>query len=556
MNWVRRKSAVICIVSLVLLAGLPLLPVLLGEGWPANHEENAFDVRTYIHAEHLRQGDWFPIWASADNDRFGSFQPLLYHKLFYALSGPLYVLIGHIKSAMLICLWLWMAVGATGTYVLCRGLRCGQGFAWCGGVMLIVANYTTTNWLVRGAMAEFSAAMLVPWVLAAFAQWLMLEENRYRASMALGLIAGLMFLAHSVLTYYLAILLGVATLLMVTTRQLSLRRLMPMPLLTGAASFAAIAGPGMLAMYLVGRDHDLKRMLSHPYTPEHQMHPAMRYIWDIDFKWGKLWTGYTMQLDAPVLVLLLGGLIAALTTRSASVAVRPGGNTLTGGQRVVVLALVIGLALSLLLQTTWAIPFYRYFPGAAYIQFPWRLLAFITPVMIALSLWLWHTVPSVLSVPVVAGTLAASVWLSGAWAPAVFLEKPVTLGLRDLHYGVLGEYVPLKAGAVFFYKESDVAKLLEQAGCRLEASPRMNGEPAEQMVQEYVLNCDRPGTYPLPLFGSPLHVVETGELDKRPIGQRCAEAPEAPGLCAVRLERAGRHQIRIRMPSLGSLLGL
>lgn len=556
MSWVRRKSAVVCIVSLALLAGLPLLPVLLGEGWPANHEENAFDVRTYIQAEHLRQGDWFPIWASADNGRFGSFQPLLYHKLFYALSGPLYALIGHIKVATLICLWFWLAVGATGTYALCRALRCGQGFAWCGGIMLITANYTTTNWLVRGAMAELSAAMLLPWVLAAFAQWLMLEEKRYRASMALGLIAGLMFLAHSVLTYYLAILLGVATLLMVATRQLPLRRLMPMPLLTGAASFAAIAGPVILAMYLVGRDYDLRRILSPPYTPEHQMHSAMRYIWDIDFRWGKLWTAYTMQLDTAVLVLLLGGLVAALTIRSAPMTVRLGGNTQTAGRRVDVLVLAIVLALSLLLQATWAIPFYRYFPGAAYIQFPWRLLAFITPIMIALSLCLWHRVPSAMSVPIVAGALAASVWLSGVWAPAVFLEKPVTLGMRDLHYGLHGEYVPLKAGAVFFYKESDVAKLLEQAGCRLEASPRMNGEPAEQMVQEYVLSCDRPGTYPLPFFASNLHVVETDDLDKRPIGQRCADAAEAPGLCAVRLERAGRHLIRIRMPSLGGFLEL
>jgi len=156
--------------------------------------------------------------------------------------------------------------------------------------------------------------------------------------------------------------------------------------------------------------------------------------------------------------------------------------------------------------------------------------------------------------PIVAGALAASLWLSGVWAPAAFVEKPVALLLRGLHHGVFGEYVPLKAGVMFFYKESDVAKLLENAGCRLDASPRMKGEAAEQMVQEYVLNCDRPGTYPLPLFGSKLHVVETGDLDKNPIKRHCADAAKAPGLCAVRLDHAGRHRIRIRMPTLRGFL--
>ena len=31
--------------------------------------------------------------------------------------------------------------------------------------LMISAPYTFTNWLVRGAMAEFAAAMIVPWVI-------------------------------------------------------------------------------------------------------------------------------------------------------------------------------------------------------------------------------------------------------------------------------------------------------------------------------------------------------------------------------------------------------
>ena len=82
--------------------------------------------------------------------------------------------------------------------------------------------------------------------------------------------------------------------------------------------------------------------------------------------------GLTYQIDLAMLILFIVGVIAIYRRRETAQGV------LGDVAPLVVLALVC-----LLLQRSSMDGFYTHVPGALYIQFPWRLLALLTPAVIA-----------------------------------------------------------------------------------------------------------------------------------------------------------------------------
>lgn len=537
-------------ITLAIVAGATLLPVAGAPGWPKNHESDSFMLRTLVYASHMNQGDLFPIWSSEDNDGFGSAQPALYHKLFYLVSGGLVALSGAMKSSLLVALWGWLVIGAAGAYRLCRQADCEHGLALCGGVMLLLANYTVTNWLVRGAMAELSAAMLVPWVLSGFIN--SLRKSRFTGGLAAAM--GLLFLAHSVIAYFLAILLALTGLCLLVTRYLPPRILRPASIGWPLGIFALMTAPYLGIMALFGRDYDLKRILAPVYLPWNQFQAPLRYIRDIRWRWGHTWEGFTVQLDFPVIVLLVGGgafLIWRHFHRDDH-----SKYALPLGGRVPVLALALVGTLALFLQTSWATPFYRNVPGAVFIQFPWRLLAVLTPVSIALAL---VTAQHVATSTAIARWLAVVALLamgvsSGAVAPiqyASLADRPLTL--NGVRFSAFNEYVPRRAGNAIFTGR-DVYRQISTEGCAIE---EINSVP-EALVRKFLVVCVRSHLVALPLFASPLHrlIVSTAGFPS-PLADPmpCAAAHQYfPGLCTVELP-SGRSLVEVHQPTFGILIG-
>lgn len=541
----------------MLLAVLTFAPVISSDGWPMNHEFslpwhfNSFYLRTLLYAEHMAQGDWFPIWSVADNDGFGSPQPLMYHKLFYLVSGGLLVLTGQMKESILLSLWFFLLVGAGGVYWLCRQVGCNRFLAWCGAMLLLLANYTITNWLVRGAMAEFAAAMLAPWVLSAFLLWLRTPDARpYARFSFLGLCVGLVFLGHSVLAFYLVLLLAACFAGLVLLRQVSWRVLRIGPLIWGALVFAVITGPYLAAMRIIGADYDMKRIIPVPFLPENQIKPFLSFIWDKQWQWGKIWDRYTVQLDWPILGLLLSGLLVLGSLYVFYKLKRVD----VPQSRVLGLSLVtLGLLalLCLFLQTDWAIPFYQHFPGAAFIQFPWRLLGVLTPCLIALSLGLWQRLGPIPSTFGASICLLVSLGLCGAWVPIRYGATPDYVAhLDQFRFGAFGEYIPARAGTEVPYNVPSLRAMLAERQCTLRPMPVSS---PEALNVAYAIDCKQPGTYPLPLFASPLHrVLVTHNKENGTTTAGCAADAAMPALCAVNLAQPGESLIQIRMPTLGS----
>ena len=77
---------------------------------------------------------------------------------------------GSAKAALAGAVVGFLAPGLVGNYRCLRDQGLARLAAACGGVCFALANYSTTNWLVRGALAEFLAAMMLPWVLLSVLQ--------------------------------------------------------------------------------------------------------------------------------------------------------------------------------------------------------------------------------------------------------------------------------------------------------------------------------------------------------------------------------------------------
>ena len=73
------------LLTLLIFASFSILTIAVlfaKPGWPHNHEESSFIIRTLIYAAHYNFYDFLPIYSSLDNNNFGSPFPAFYHKLF------------------------------------------------------------------------------------------------------------------------------------------------------------------------------------------------------------------------------------------------------------------------------------------------------------------------------------------------------------------------------------------------------------------------------------------------------------------------------------------
>lgn len=517
---------VLVVAAFACAAVATLAPGWREAGWPSGHEGPVFGQRIAIYAAHIRAGDLVPLWTSVDNGGFGSPMPLFYHRLFYLLAAPLFLVSGSAKAATLVTLGLALTVGAVGCDALTRSLGAGRLASAAAGLALIAANYTVTNWLVRGAVAELTAAMLVPWA----ALCLVRAAEAQRCPPVLGLVLGLLWHAHSVMAFYVALLFGVSMLAGISLGRVELRVLHPTRLWLPVAIFALLVTPNVVAMLAVGPQFDLTRFLSWPLHPSYQFRPFTWYIWDQQWVWGHTSSGLTRQLDLPILALLLVSLATAVRRR---VHMR-----LTVAWLLVALPAVLGLVL----QMPWTEPFYLRVPGAVFIQFPWRLLAIVTPCLIALAFAMADRVLGGELHPVaIAATAAWMVAGSGAFVPLADGRLPLDPPqLGTAHFSGYREYEPIGAPRVVDLRSAIEAQWAAD-GCMVSG----RDAAAEQVVVGFDVTCQRTGTLALPLYTTPLHRIHVSGFDRV---QRCAQVALAPTACGA-VVPAGTSRVEVHMPT-------
>jgi hypothetical protein len=348
--------------ALAFIALLPILPLLGSDGWPNNHEALSMFQRVEAFRRAYAAGDLLPVWTPFCHNGHGSPWPLLYHRLFTTIAASLAWVLGSTYRGVLLALVLFLFVGVSGMAAAARRLGLHGPLPWLAALLLGLSPYTYVDWLIRGASAEFSAMMVFPWLVWACLR--LLAEGR--GGWGVGLAMALLFYAHTVMFLYALLTVAVAVGLL-----LARQGLRPALRATAQAGLVVLALCGPYAFVLVRVGRYFQSDVLGIWTPDREYVALPRYLWDTDFQWGQQWQGLTPELGFAV----AGGLIllalVALATRE-----RPQGRG--GGVALLALAFLVYAVL----QTPISAPFYRAVPFASLLQFPWRLVAFLTPLAV------------------------------------------------------------------------------------------------------------------------------------------------------------------------------
>lgn len=468
-----------------------------------------------------------PLWWSQGNDGVGSPMPGLYHKLQNFVCTALLALLGDIRLAAILSLLLFTTLGCFGVRKVARQLGASPWTATLHALLLPFAGYVSADWLVRGAFAEHAAFMLLPWLVSALLE--LVEQGRVRVVMlSVTMIA--LFYAHSVTALFSVGPIAIAALLALARHPRRTGHILGQGLLS-VLYFGLAVAPTAWVMSVLSRQfyfehatsgyYDVQRNLTELYDALFVGHAPVISFWvvlDQELRWG----------------------IAAAAVLAAIPALRAG-----TARRWLdpALAFVIGSgALMIFLRLHSASAVYEHVPGLRYIQFPWRLLSFITVLSIALSAALLGRLQARVATPLTAILLAV---LAGRSRVLHFdeprePEEKLADSLDPRHYVKWWEYVPAIPGPA-----SD-EQLGEWAQGPVSFS-RACTVRSEGCAHCFVAECTEPGTIALPYAFSGLELVTDGAGRGVAISREFDDA-------RVHVELgAGRTNLRYRRPSWATL---
>jgi hypothetical protein len=374
--WSTALFFALASISIVLF----LWPVINHAGWPHNHEFLSGAFRITIYSSAMLNADLLPIWLASDVYGMGSAMPLLYHKLFSFIAATFYILSGSLKLSVILTLALLGYLGIFGLYKISIELGARFYESAIVSIMFPHLNYSVTDWLIRGAFSEYAALCLTPYLI----WWSLRLVTKNVFGLAIAPILILLFLAHSIVAFYAMITIGVAFLAYCLCNHGQITRTFTAPILASLL-FAVFIGP-ILALMIIVMKHTNHRFL-HMYKPTQEFQPFSRYLFDSVYHWGLTWRGFTVQLDIGVLLGILVALALWLFFRMITTQrLVPQDQTHDhpDRQNTALIFILLLLMVYLILQLPISAPVYEKIPGMDYIQFPWRLLGFISVLSVTL----------------------------------------------------------------------------------------------------------------------------------------------------------------------------
>jgi hypothetical protein len=323
-------------------------------------------VVTETYRRAYKAGDWFPTWTVFMEQGHGTALPLLYHRLLGQLTALLALKTGTLQ-AVKASIPALLVVGAIGMRRLCRYHGARPWVAWIAGALLMSANYTVTDWYIRGATAELCAFMLVPWGLRYASE---IYERRWGA-LRLAVVSALVFFAHMMTCYFFFLPIAVV----MSGGLLKLRALGAARIRAGlgqATAFGALLtmaiGPYAAAVSYVSAFSGTSGLGMRGDAGAYA--PWWNFIIDPEVSWSRsvLERHGSWEIGRWILLCLAVCLLLAPAARRA-VWRRAG-------------ALLLLAALFVVLQRQEMAFVFNMVPGASKIQFPSRLLVFVTVIAI------------------------------------------------------------------------------------------------------------------------------------------------------------------------------
>jgi len=513
---------------------LSLRPVWSQPGWPANHEAWVWATRAGVLRAAWQRGEWLPLWWSEGNRGFGSPMPALYHKLQNLVCTLLLELVGNIEWAELLSLLLFGMLGCIGLRKLALRLGASPWTATVHALLLPFTNYVTVDWLIRGAFAEHAAFMLLPWLLLGLLE--LIEHGHVRVGLLCGTMIAL-FYAHSMTALYSIGLSGIALLIALARHWRQSGRILARGVLAALGFCLAIA-PTLWVMRVMAEHFFLDHAISGVYQVQRHLTSLNNALF-----LGQVPDPVTFYVapDLELWVAIAGAALLAVPRRWRA-------STARSWADPALAFLISGCVLMTFLRLEAAKPLYDHVPGLRYIQFPWRLLSFMTVLLLALSAALFGRLPPRLATPLACAVLAVLVAHTHrryheseeARLPREPHAKLVA-SMEPNHHVKWWEYLPAVPGPA---SDED---LIEWARAPATLSSRCQVR-FEGCARCFVTECSAPGSIALPYAFSGLELVTDGAGRSVP-AYREQDDPR------VQVDvGAGRTALRYRKPGWSSVL--
>ncbi|MFW6224707.1 MAG: hypothetical protein ACOC4B_00395 [Bacteroidota bacterium] len=335
-------------------------------------------------------GDYFPIWTPFAQRGYGSPLPFFYHRLYSTVVASIAMLLDSTYWAVKLSIPLILTFGAMGMHKASQAMKLPLFYCITASVLLITANYTATNWLIRGATAELLAAMLVSWLLYFYLTALkpLTNYQKINLSLKISLTLALIFYAHSVIFYY-SCFVGLFLFITLVIRKLISKNESLNLSIIGLVSIQLLIFIGVYAGgIIIFKDYfSFSAFTKEELQPKQNFRSIGQYFSDSSFNWGEQWAGLSVEIGKTILIIFIISVFIILLNKIVK-PVKKLIKVKSLKQEEIqfhFIFLSIVFCTFLYLQDASSIWFYEVIPGANYIQFSWRLLSFITPATILLT---------------------------------------------------------------------------------------------------------------------------------------------------------------------------
>lgn len=532
-----NKARLFPIIWSIFASALAVIPPLIKPGFPPNHEDDTFVLRTMVYAKHFHFGDLLPIWSASDNFGMGSPFPGLYHRLFYMVSGTIYAVTANSKVSIALTLIAFTSIGVYSVFLLLRSFDGSVFVSLLGASVLPFLNYSVTNWLVRGAMAEYSAMMLIP----LFLYFVKRSIDRSLLYGRIGLIMGFIFLAHSVIAYFTALLTGFI-LIGGCLLGLSTWKMFPLKKVFYAVlGFMAVTWWSLVPMLYLRQRYDMSRLLPDFLAVRFQFRRITDYLWDSSWSWSNPPQLFTVQLDIVIVMSVMVLVFMRKFDRRQ--------------------LWIIGLLITtMVFQYGGSWRLYEYIPGAKYIQFPWRLLALASTLFVLLAFIGLRK--SKVAVTIVA---LSTILLSGTWQRVDYYDYPDRLEVRNSRtlsaysLSLFGEYLPADAAllepdpsssAVFSEWKNQIDTFITTFNNSKNCQVNRVSPIDEIKLIEFTTRCVQDSVVLLPIFATDAHAIKSTHSGFQ---KNCIVEKRYQSLCAVSVP-SGFTSVDVQIPSITQVL--
>jgi hypothetical protein len=383
----------------IVLGAVALILSLVGQhsGWPIGSAYFNELILVSLYAAHFRHFDFFPVWSSTDALGLGSPVLLYYQKAFFYVSGAILILFGGaLKPTLVVTTGLFLAVGAYGMRLALGMVTESRLLRVVGSVGFLFTNYVFTDWLARGDLPEFSAMMVVPWLL----YWcLNLVKNR-RVSLLFIPVMALLVDTHSAIGLLSLFTLAATAVVFVAIAGLKGLRAIAPRLVVAVAGATILLAPTLLAELRMTQDYSPATKVSlFGQQVSNNFIGISQYFFGGGYGSADRHVSHNrvVQIDyviwIPIAITLVAVVIAwAVTDR------RPDRTPWGRSFHMPSMLLLLGcLCIYLFLQLRISYFVYRVLSPLLAIDYPFRMLAFITPigviVVVAIANSLVHVFP-------------------------------------------------------------------------------------------------------------------------------------------------------------------